>query len=97
MKYSKYSVVIIGSGIAGMYTALKLAEHTQLPDGILLISKTKLGDGNSKYAQGGIVGVLRENPQDTSISHINDTLKAGAGLNEIDTVKFISESSPLSL
>ena len=93
MKYSKYSVVIIGSGIAGMYTALKLAEHTQLPDGILLISKTKLGDGNSKYAQGGIVGVLRENPQDTSISHINDTLKAGAGLNEIDTVKFISESS----
>lgn len=93
MKYSKYSAVIIGSGIAGMYAALKLTEHTQLPDGVLILSKTKLGDGNSKYAQGGIVGVLRENAQDTSISHINDTLKAGAGLNEIDTVKFISESS----
>ena len=93
MKYSKYSVIIIGSGIAGMYSALKLTEHTQLPDGVLIISKTKLGDGNSMYAQGGIVGVLRENEKDTSISHINDTLKAGAGLNDIDTVKFISESS----
>lgn len=93
MKYSKYSAVIIGSGIAGMYSALKLTEHTKLPDGVVIISKTKLGDGNSKYAQGGIVGVLKENTQDTSISHINDTLKAGAGLNEIDTVKFISESS----
>ena len=38
MKYSKYSVVIIGSGIAGMYSALKLAEHTKLPDGVLVIS-----------------------------------------------------------
>ena len=93
MKYSKYSVIIIGSGIAGMYAALKLAEHTQLPDGILLVSKTKVGDGNSKYAQGGIVGVLRENPKDNSELHINDTLKAGAGLNDTDVVKFISESS----
>ena len=93
MKYSKYSVIIIGSGIAGMYAALKMAEHTQLPDGILLVSKTKIGDGNSKYAQGGIVGVLRENSNDNSELHVNDTLKAGAGLNNIDVVKFISESS----
>ncbi len=93
MKYSKYSVIIIGSGIAGMYSALKLTEHTNMPDGILLISKYKLGDGNSKYAQGGIVGVLRENPTDSCVSHINDTLKAGAGLSEINAVKFISESS----
>ncbi len=93
MKYSKYSVIIIGSGIAGMYLALKLTEHTNLPDGVLMISKHKLGDGNSKYAQGGIVGVLRENPIDSCVSHINDTLKAGAGLSDIDAVKFISESS----
>ena len=93
MKYSKYSVIIIGSGVAGMYAALKMAEHTQLPDGILLVSKTKIGDGNSKYAQGGIVGVLRENEKDNSELHVNDTLKAGAGLNDVDVVKFISESS----
>ncbi len=93
MKYSKYSVVIIGSGIAGMYAALKLVEHTYMPDGVLLISKHKLGDGNSKYAQGGIVGVMRENPADSCVSHINDTLKAGAGLSDINAVKFISESS----
>lgn len=93
MKYSKYSAIIIGSGIAGLYSALKLAEHTQLPDGVLIISKTRLGDGNSMYAQGGIVGVMRENPQDTTSLHINDTLKAGAGLNNVEAVKFISESS----
>ena len=93
MKYSKYSVIIVGSGIAGMYSALKLTEHTNLPDGILLVSKYKLGDGNSKFAQGGIVGVLKENPSDSCVSHINDTLKAGAGLSDINAVKFISESS----
>ncbi len=93
MKYSRYSVIVIGSGIAGMYSALKLTEHTNMPDGILLMSKYKLGDGNSKFAQGGIVGVLRENPVDSCVSHINDTLKAGAGLSDINAVKFISESS----
>ncbi len=93
MKYSRYSVIVIGSGIAGMYSALKLTEHTNMPDGILLMSKYKLGDGNSKFAQGGIVGVLRENSVDSCVSHINDTLKAGAGLSDINAVKFISESS----
>ena len=44
MKYSKYSVVIIGSGIAGLYAALKLEQQMDLQDGILLITKSKLGE-----------------------------------------------------
>ena len=93
MKYSKYSTVVIGSGIAGLYAALKIEQQANLPDGILLLTKSKLGESNSRYAQGGMVGVLKENLKDSTVSHISDTLKAGAGLSELDTVKFISENS----
>lgn len=93
MKYSKYSTIIIGSGIAGLYAALKIEQQTKLPDGILLITKSKLGESNSRYAQGGMVGVLKENKNDSTTSHISDTIKAGAGLSEFNTVKFISENS----
>ena len=64
-----------------------------MPDGILLITKSKLGESNSRYAQGGIVAVLKENKADSTESHISDTIKAGAGLSEFNTVKFISEHS----
>lgn len=93
MKYSRYSTVIIGSGIAGLYAALKIEQQTNLNDGILLITKSKLGESNSRYAQGGMVGVLKENKKDSTTSHIADTIKAGAGLSEFNTVKFISENS----
>ena len=93
MKYSKYSVVIIGSGIAGLYAALKLEQQMDLQDGILLITKSKLGESNSRYAQGGMVAVMKENKADSTESHITDTIKAGAGLSEFNTVKFISEHS----
>ncbi len=93
MRYSKYSTIIIGSGIAGLYASLKIEQQANLPDGILLITKSKLGESNSRYAQGGMVGVLQENKNDSTESHISDTLKAGAGLSELNTVKFISENS----
>ena len=93
MKYSKYSAVIIGSGIAGLYAALKTEQQVNLPDGLLLITKSKLGESNSRYAQGGIVGVMKENKSDSTASHISDTIKAGAGLSEFNTVKYISEHS----
>lgn len=93
MKYSKYSVVIIGSGIAGLYASLKIEQQTNLQDGILLITKSKLGESNSRYAQGGMVAVMKSNKNDSTESHISDTIKAGAGLSEFNTVKFISEHS----
>ncbi len=93
MKYSKYSTVIIGSGIAGLYAALKIEQQVKLADGILLITKSKLGESNSRYAQGGMVGVMKENKSDSTASHISDTIKAGAGLSEFNTVKYISEHS----
>ena len=93
MKYSKYSAIIIGSGLSGLYSALKIEQQAKLDDGILLVTKSKLGESNSYYAQGGMVGVLKENKKDSTVSHISDTIKAGAGLSELNTVKFISENS----
>ena len=93
MKYSKYSTIIVGSGIAGLYAALKIDQQVNLPDGLLLITKSKLGESNSRYAQGGMVGVMKENKADSTASHISDTIKAGAGLSEFNTVKYISEHS----
>lgn len=93
MKYSKYSVVIIGGGIAGLYAALKISQQSNLPDGLLLITKSKLGESNSRYAQGGIAAVLKNNKKDSPSLHISDTIKAGAGLSDFGVTKFISENS----
>jgi len=93
MKHSEYSAVIVGSGAAGLYAALKISSQIQLPDGILLITKSKIGESNSKYAQGGIVGVLHQNTGDSTELHVLDTLKAGAGLSDIKNVEYISELS----
>lgn len=93
MKHSKYSAVIIGGGIAGLYAALKISQMCKLPDGMLLITKSKIGESNSRYAQGGIVAVLEENKKDSTSLHIKDTLKAGAGLSDFNITKFISENS----
>lgn len=93
MRYSQYSAVIIGGGIAGLYAALKIAEKNPLPDGLLLITKAKLGESNSRYAQGGIVGVIKENKKDSTSLHVSDTLKAGVGLSDLSVTKFISENS----
>lgn len=93
MKHSKYSAVIIGGGISGLYAALKIAQQSKLSDGLLLITKSKLGESNSRYAQGGIVAVLNENIKDSTSLHISDTLRAGAGLSDFNVTKFISENS----
>ena len=93
MKYSEYSVVIVGSGVAGLYAALKISQQINLPDGILIVTKSNLGNSNSMYAQGGIVGVMSQNANDDVQKHVEDTLKAGAGLSENDSVERISSLS----
>ncbi len=90
MEHSNHSTVIIGSGISGLYAALKLG--AQGAD-VLLATKSKLGESNSRYAQGGMVGVMKDNTADSVQSHVSDTIKAGAGLSEFNAVKFISEKS----
>ena len=93
MKHTKYSAVIVGSGIAGLYAAIKLQKEAKLPNGILIITKTQLIESNSKYAQGGMVCVMPENKLDSTTLHIEDTLKAGAGLSDSKVAEFISKNS----
>lgn len=92
MEYSKYSAIIVGSGLAGLYAALKIEQNLS-NEKILLITKADLGESSSRYAQGGIVAVLNENTEDSVASHMADTLNAGAGLSDFNTVKYISENS----
>ena len=66
--------LIVGSGIAGLYTALKLAEHSE----VTLLTKDKLEESNTTYAQGGIAAAI--DPQDSPDLHYQDTIKVGAGL-----------------
>ena len=73
MRYS-FDVLIVGSGLAGLSTALHLAEQCRIG----IITKRKLLDGASDWAQGGIAAVLAS--ADSVDAHIQDTLRAGAGL-----------------
>ena len=93
MKHKKYSAVVAGSGIAGLYAAIKMHKELNLPDGILIITKSKLIESNSKYAQGGMVCVMPENKLDSCTLHIEDTLRAGAGLSDAKVAEFISKKS----
>src|SRR3989339_1559558 len=84
-----FSTIVVGSGIAGLYTALKIAEKGI---SVALITKDKLGESNSRYAQGGVAVVLPENTSDSIDLHVKDTLVAGAGLSDPDVTRFISEN-----
>ena len=81
-------VLIIGSGAAGLSLALRLADSHS----ISLISKGKLTEGSTYYAQGGIAAVLAE--EDSFEDHIADTLNAGADLCDPEVVQFVVEQGP---
>lgn len=88
-------ILIVGSGLAALSLALKLAENTQnttSPLKISLITKDKLNHANSAMAQGGIASVAEKS--DSIEKHIEDTLVAGAGLNKIEAVRNIVTQAP---
>ena len=80
-----YDVLIIGSGLAGMSLALRLAETQK----VALLTKHELLDAASAWAQGGIAAVLSDD--DSAENHIRDTHIAGAGLCKDDAVRFVVE------
>ena len=80
-----YDVLIIGSGLAGMSLALRLAETQK----VALLTKHELLDAASAWAQGGIAAVLSDD--DSAENHIRDTHVAGAGLCKDEAVRFVVE------
>ena len=85
----QYEVLIIGSGLAGMSLALRLAESGRT---VGLIAKGPLSDSSSNWAQGGIAAAI--GPDDTATAHAADTMAAGAGLCKMDTVEQTVASGP---
>jgi len=80
--------LVIGSGIAGLYAALKAADHGT----VVILSKRRAEECNTRYAQGGIACVTTAS--DSFDQHAHDTLAAGAGLCRPDVVRHIVSGGP---
>ena len=89
MKFTEYDVIIVGSGVSGLYAALNLDSSMQ----ILMLSKRELTLCNSALAQGGVAAVM-DTSNDNYELHIKDTLIAGGYKNDIDNVRILVEQGP---
>ena len=83
-------VVVVGSGIAGLTTALKLRQAGAAK--VMLVTKTYLDAGSTRWAQGGIAAAL--GPGDTPEQHLEDTLVAGVGMCDEDAVRALVTEGP---
>jgi L-aspartate oxidase len=88
---SDFDVLIVGSGAAGLTAALNLAPGLKVG----VIAKGGVGEGATNWAQGGIAAVLEEG--DTFEAHVNDTMIAGAGLNDREVVEFVVGEAPAAI
>jgi L-aspartate oxidase len=77
--------LVLGSGVAGLFYALRVAEHGR----VTIVTKKEAVQSATNYAQGGIAAVVSD--EDSFESHVADTLTAGAGLCREDVVRFVVE------
>ena len=82
-------VIIVGSGVAGLTTALQVRTFGL---SVLLVTKARVDEGSTKWAQGGIAAAL--GPGDSPAQHERDTLIAGAGLCDAAAVKVLVSEGP---
>ena len=83
-----YDFLVIGSGVAGLWYALGVADHGR----VAIVTKKERAESNTNYAQGGIAGVWDKH--DSFKSHMDDTLGAGAGLCDADVVDTVVTEGP---
>lgn len=88
VKVYNTEILILGSGIAGLFTAAKLSDKYH----ITILTKKNIMESNTEHAQGGIAVAL--NKEDSPEFHYGDTIMAGAGLCNINAVKVLSEKGP---
>ncbi|SFS08389.1 L-aspartate oxidase [Microbacterium sp. cf046] len=81
--------VVVGSGIAGLTVALHAVQHGCR---VTLVTKDVLEHANTRYAQGGIAGVMFDD--DRAEDHVRDTLTAGAGLSDPEAVRVLVDEGP---
>jgi L-aspartate oxidase len=82
-------VIVVGSGIAGLTTALRLRQRVER---VMLVTKTVLSEGSTLWAQGGIAAAL--DPADSPEEHLHDTLVAGVGICDVDAVRALVTEGP---
>jgi len=88
MNTRQFDFLVLGSGIAGLFFALKVAPHGR----VAIITKKDRAESNTNYAQGGIAAVTSK--EDSVEMHVRDTLEAGAGLCREAVVRTIVEEGP---
>lgn len=86
---SATEVVVVGSGIAGLTVALHAKAHGCH---VTLVTKDAVEHANTRFAQGGIAGVMFDD--DRVEDHVRDTLVAGAGLSDPDAVRVLATDGP---
>ena len=86
-----FDVLIVGSGLAGLSTALLLSEKYR----VAIITKRAVREGSSGWAQGGIAAVWDK--ADSFAAHVDDTLIAGAGLCDMAATQFVVEQAPQAI
>ncbi|MDE6733540.1 MAG: FAD-binding protein, partial [Oscillospiraceae bacterium] len=89
MKFKRFDVLIVGTGISGIYAALNLSPSLS----ILMLSKKELTLCNSALAQGGVAAVMDQDNDDYEL-HIKDTLIAGQYKNNLDNVRILVQQGP---
>lgn len=92
---NQHDFLVIGSGIAGLSYAVKLARHFEAQQqvvSIAVITKVQADETNTKYAQGGIAAVWSKD--DTFEKHIEDTIDAGDGINKRAVVEIVVTEAP---
>ena len=87
--YKNYDVIVVGTGVAGLYCTLNLKPETK----VLLLCKRQLTLSNSSLAQGGVAAVIDET-DDSIASHLNDSLIAGGFKNNPDSLKLLVNQGP---
>jgi len=85
---NRYDYIIVGSGIAGLYTALLAKEQGS----VLILTKGSIDDCNTKHAQGGIAAAISKN--DSPELHFRDTIAAGDGLCDEEAVRILVNEAP---
>src|SRR3954471_7086525 len=88
MANRNFDFLVLGSGIAGLSFALKVAPRGR----VAIITKKNRAESNTNYAQGGIAAVTSR--EDSFEMHVRDTLEAGAGLCNVQVVRTIVEEGP---
>ncbi len=81
--------LVVGTGIAGLYVALRLRELGLRPT---LITKSRLDEATTRYAQGGIAAAI--GPDDSPALHLKDTIRAGAGLVDLPAARVLTFEAP---